>query len=258
MLLNFKTKHNSKMTVTIIVDSRERKVFSALCSQNQQFSIVVEEAVLNIGDFHIIINSNIYHIIERKTCSDLLSSLVDGRYKEQSFRLLEHPLENKDIYYLIETDYLEKDQRIVSSVYSLNKKGFSVFRTRNVEDTVYFLLCLAKKAYKESTTQKFPLSYISTIKTKKKKDDNVYVTVSLYSALPKISVKTAEAIQQKYPCVEELVQALRKKDSNIEQIRVNGRRISKAVINSLQTYLLNSIQYVLTTKEEIKNELPDV
>ena len=43
-------------------------------------------------------------IIERKTVNDLLSSIKDGRYEEQSYRLngINHP--NHNIIYLIEGD----------------------------------------------------------------------------------------------------------------------------------------------------------
>lgn len=243
-------------TVIIEVDNREKKVFSELVVQGKNFTVDIKEKVLDIGDFHIIIDKHIQHIIERKTCSDLLSSLVDGRYKEQSFRLNEHPLENKDIYYLIETDRLSNDQRIISCVYSLNKKCFSVFRTRDVKDTAFFLLCLAKKALKEASivTNKTSVSYISTIKPQKKKLDNLYVTVCLYSALPKISVKTAEALQKQYSCVEVLIQALRRNDESIQNLKVNGRRISNAVVDSLRNYLLMQEFTKVTEVDDEMNE----
>lgn len=240
--------------VTLVVDKREHRVLAELRSQSTNFSVTVEEAVLDIGDFHVVVNDNVHHVIERKTCSDLLSSLVDGRYKEQSFRLQEHAVDNKDIYYVIESNNLSRDQRLVSCVFSLNKKGFSVFRTRDVKDTAYFLLGLATKAQKECTTQKNPVSYTSTISKNKKKLDKLYVTVSVYSALPKISTKTAEALQEKYPHVEGLINALRKEEDVVTQLQVNGRRISSAAVDSMRKYLLASTteENKLSSEENVR------
>ena len=41
-------------------------------------------------------------IIERKTLNDLASSIKDGRYKEQGYRLSNCSLHNHNIFYLIE------------------------------------------------------------------------------------------------------------------------------------------------------------
>ena len=45
-------------------------------------------------------NNNIVMIIERKSLNDLLASVKDGRYNEQSFRLDETPIENNKIFYI--------------------------------------------------------------------------------------------------------------------------------------------------------------
>ena len=51
---------------------------------------------LDIGDYQILDdNDNIILIFERKSLNDLISSIKDGRYNEQSFRLSECNLEKK-------------------------------------------------------------------------------------------------------------------------------------------------------------------
>ena len=85
-------------------------------------------------------------LFERKSLNDLASSIKDGRYAEQSFRLDGYkPVPNHNIVYLIEGDlsrYREnKFSRInkntlLSSMFSiLYYKGFSVVRSMNVLET---------------------------------------------------------------------------------------------------------------------------
>ena len=67
-------------------------------------SIKIKTENLPIGD--IIINNETEDkiIIERKSISDLLSSIKDGRYDEQSYRLNGLDNHNHNIFYLIEGD----------------------------------------------------------------------------------------------------------------------------------------------------------
>ena len=78
------------MNVQIIVDSRETKLFSLLTERDLDIykdNISIQKEQLELGDIHIIFNE-ITYIYERKTVNDLLSSIKDGRYKEQKNRLL--------------------------------------------------------------------------------------------------------------------------------------------------------------------------
>ena len=109
-------------------------------------------------------------LFERKTLNDLAASIQDGRYKEQSFRLLQssatataaagfHP---HNIVYIIEGDIAQyeakrnKNNRITKTalqsamVSLLYYKGFSVVRTMNLGETADFILHFADKVAKES------------------------------------------------------------------------------------------------------------
>jgi len=54
---------------------------------------------LPIGDFIISDNKEDKLIIERKSVTDLLASIKDGRYEEQSYRLNGLPIHNHNIIY---------------------------------------------------------------------------------------------------------------------------------------------------------------
>ena len=96
-------------------------------------------------------------IIERKSLSDLASSIKDGRYAEQSFRLNNYNFQNHNIVYLIEGDlrYWEKSggrynkiplKTFYVTMFSLQYyKGFSVMRTLNLTETAEYILRSAEK-----------------------------------------------------------------------------------------------------------------
>jgi ERCC4-type nuclease len=130
----------------------------------KKLTVITEN--LPLGDIIISNNNEDKIIIERKSICDLLSSIKDGRYEEQSYRLngLNHP--NHNIYYLIEGDINKqnrfKDNNIdkltlYSAMLSLNYfKGFSVMRTFNIEETAIFICNAANKLEKSEGSQKKP------------------------------------------------------------------------------------------------------
>ena len=88
----------------LIIDNREPKeLITTLQSRVDNVSL----ETLELGDI-IIKNDNneTVLIFERKSLADLISSIKDGRYKEQSFRLSHSELDNKYIYYIIEGNIL--------------------------------------------------------------------------------------------------------------------------------------------------------
>ena len=146
----------------IKVDNREQDLLKQI--QNLVLFIPafkqlkVETAALALGDIIIYDDNDEKLIIERKCLNDLLASIKDGRYEEQSYRLngLNHP--NHNIYYLIEGDVNKanrfKDNNIekltlYSAMFSLNYyKGFSVMRTLSMEETAIFICNTASKLSK--------------------------------------------------------------------------------------------------------------
>jgi ERCC4-type nuclease len=155
-------------------------------------------------------------IFERKTLADLAASIRDGRYKEQSFRLIETAtatgFHTHNIVYIIEGDLSRYDERhshitktaLQSAMVSLMYyKGFSVVRTMNLGETVEFILNFADKVAKESadgTTTTTTQAY-SEVGAKKEKRD--YITREnigeiMLAQVPGVSPKIAAAILAKY------------------------------------------------------------
>lgn len=144
----------------IIIDEREVGLYSKCYELSNDLTIknniIVSKEVLPIGDiiFETIENKPIA-CIERKSLSDLLSSIKDGRYEEQSYRLLNSSgLPPHNIIYIIEGMFSQiprtKDKRMIySAITSLNYfKGFSVMRTCSVQETAELLFYMADKIHR--------------------------------------------------------------------------------------------------------------
>jgi ERCC4-type nuclease len=148
----------------IKVDTREAALLQQINYQVTVIpvfkSIKVQSETLPIGD--IIINDETEDkiIIERKSVSDLLASIKDGRYEEQSYRLNGLNHHNHNIVYLIEGDVnkvnrFKPDNQVekltlYSAMFSLNYyKGFSVFRSFSLDETANIICNMAYKMGKD-------------------------------------------------------------------------------------------------------------
>jgi ERCC4-type nuclease len=148
----------------IKVDNRENELLAQIKQLVlfipifKQIKIVTEN--LPLGDFIIADEKEDKLIIERKTIADLLASIKDGRYDEQSYRLNGINHHNHNIIYLIEGDVNKAGNRFksdnktekltaYSAMFSLNYfKGFSVFRTFTMDETALMICNMAYKLEK--------------------------------------------------------------------------------------------------------------
>jgi ERCC4-type nuclease len=179
-------------------------------------------------------------LFERKTLADLAASIRDGRYKEQSFRLIESAtatgFNTHHIVYIIEGDLSRYDERhtqitktaLQSAMVSLlYYKGFSVIRTMNVGETADFILHFADKVAKEGalsiadTTTTATATAYSEVSSKKEKRD--YITREnigeiMLAQVPGVSAKMASAILAKYNgSIYEFLGDLHRKIANYEE-----------------------------------------
>ena len=140
----------------IKIDYREKELYIQCIQLSVNLEdIKIETENLPIGDVIICDNDNNEKIIiERKSLNDLASSIRDGRYNEQSYRLNDCEIHNHNIIYLIEgllVDYKPKITRVekrslLSSMVTLNYyKGFSVHRTNNIGETAEWIINLSDK-----------------------------------------------------------------------------------------------------------------
>lgn len=143
----------------VILDEREAFLYDKcidIMKAQPANSLQLSKRVISLGD--ILINTDDDKeicIIERKSLSDLLASIKDGRYEEQSHRLLHASgLLPHNILYIIEgmTSQIRTTQEkkmVYSAMTSLHFfKGFSVFRSNSVQETAEMIIWMSDKIHR--------------------------------------------------------------------------------------------------------------
>jgi ERCC4-type nuclease len=248
----------------IKIDNREKDLYKEL--KGVSANITIELQQLDIGDIIICDDlGNEKIIIERKTIDDLIASIKDGRYAEQSFRLNECELHNHNIIYLIEGDLdkinsysnkrFNKDTVISSFVTITYFKGFSLLRTKSVTETAKIIVQYANKLGKEQNKDKTGFydkdaggevkDYASVVKRAKKSnitEDNIGVI--MLSQIPGVSYASASKIMEKFGTIKKLMKCVDEDPVCLDEIKIemkNGkgnRRISKTAVANIKKYLL--------------------
>lgn len=237
--------------MSVKIDCRERSLIAhcegLLSTVDNLKCVTLTTENLHIGDI-LVEGKDKSHsvIIERKSVADLAASIKDGRYKEQSFRLSASTYHNHNIIYLIEGGWNSGGfrgqpsldiQTLYGSVVSVGMlKGFSVFRTENMQDTAMFICNLARKLCKtklplyyqntsltdavcapvddKSIKDVEPITcsstgYASVVKIQKKHNlTPTNIGHVMISQIPGISGVTADAIMAKYGTIGALIKAL--------------------------------------------------
>lgn len=152
----------------VIIDKREHGLFekceSILHSMTKTSYVILSKDVLELGDILITTDEDKpVLLIERKSFSDLLASIKDGRYEEQSYRLTHSSgFPGHSVIYVLEGMFSQlknpiEKKIIYSAMTSLHMfKGFSVFRTTTVQETAEWILYMADKIEREFHKGTFP------------------------------------------------------------------------------------------------------
>ena len=236
----------------IIIDSRETNLFNNIIERDLDKytdKITIVKQQLEIGDIHIEMDDLIY-VYERKTINDLLSSVKDSRYKEQKSRLLSN---YKNVNYIIEgSDIIASNnlhnQNLLTSIYfnSTYRDNIKIFFTKNINDTITFLLMLSTKIIDKphnfilNETQKTEPDYIDICKIKSKKSDNIDKETCYLlqlSQIPNISKQIAKNIKDIYPSMKILINTLATSENPIELL-MKIPNIGKQKANKIIEYLL--------------------
>jgi ERCC4-type nuclease len=154
------------------IDKIKRHDTTLINETNEVYQIKVDKDImlnykiinLDIGDFLICNNisfdelsiekiyENLILLIERKTYSDLSSSIIDGRFREQKSRI-ENTIKTYDkIMYIIEGTRKEKEKHGVKMnilegaiLNLIFKHKFKLLNTNNIDDTFDTIFLIYKK-----------------------------------------------------------------------------------------------------------------
>ena len=274
----------------LIIDIRERQLIKLIKAlqraENVEYDTIFQN--LPLGDAIITDDDdNELLIIERKTLSDLASSIIDGRYKEQSMRLDAEKMPNHNIMYIIEGSmehFLKhnysriNEKTLYSTIFTLNYyKGFSSIRTFDILETATWIVRMMDKLrrtndkkgyYAVKSTDGTPenniihganqptANYSSVVKRVKKanlRPDNIGEVI--LSQIPGISTATSLAVMNKFGSLYQLMIEL-KNDSNClntltyETKNKQRRHISRKSIESIINYLLYQKQEIISIDTE--------
>jgi ERCC4-type nuclease len=270
----------------IQLDTREQELIAQIKSLISFIPIFkdikIEISTLPLGDIIIFDEENNTSklIIERKTINDLVASIKDGRYEEQSYRLngLKHP--NHNIIYLIEGDMNSgnrfKDNKtekltICSAILSLNYyKGFSVIRTFSLEETSTFICNSFVKLNKERNNKKayYTIQDLEEIKeqvdgsvdlkeqlladkeyvnvVKKVKKENITsdnIAEIMLCQIPGVSSVSALAIMKKFTTLSNLIKELENNPTCLHDITTVTKTGQNRKISS--TVISNIKKYLI-------------
>lgn len=231
----------------IIIDCREHDMIR-YC---QEHKIDIETQSLEVGDVHLKTETD-HLIFERKTISDLASSIKDGRFREQKQRLALFP--NHRITYIIEGVKIEKligkslfgiqNSSLLSAMISLSyRDGYHLIHTTSMIESILYLIEIhtrmmehpEKIQYVQSDSTES--SYVSSLKVKTKKIDNITPQVCYtlqLSQIPGISTKLATDIMTTYPTLVSLIYALQEKgEKAFTNITGIGNKKAKLILDYL-------------------------
>ena len=172
------------MSYCFTIDNREHKLITLF----QKIQLPIEVKALDIGDIIIKASENCkksyrdkdqrydsIFIFERKSISDMISSIKDGRYKEQKARLQSMVLNRKThkIFYLLEGDTQslgEKEKKLIygSWISTQFRDGIEIIRTVNTLETIHFLCRLLdrlnKNGHQSLTPKDISISDLDQVK----------------------------------------------------------------------------------------------
>jgi len=248
----------------VILDERESTLYDiCLTHENWDKSLfTLEKRVLQLGDilFTNDDESITFLCIERKSLSDLLASIKDGRYTEQSYRLSNCFPNPHNVIYLLEGMIAKDKKLIISCIASLNYfKGFSVHRTVSLAETALYILCMADKLSREFkkgnvgykpdqiietnatlTNNIQSTDYCGVVKVSKKANiTKENVAQMMLMQIPGISSATAVEIMKPFPNFIAFIDCIREKPEYLEGIKINGRKMGSNIVKGIREFILD-------------------
>ena len=249
------------MDYIIKFDNREKELIKIL--QEKGYDMILEN--LDLGDIQFLdwTTKNIMIIIERKTLSDLSSSIKDGRYKEQKERLI-HSL-RKDVrkIVLIEGTNFEDFSLPLKTLNSviintMIRDNIHIHISKNKEETIEFIenIILNIPRYYEDLKKEIingeTKTFNNEFNCKTSKKENLTVNIcfrNMLSQIPGVSTTMASVYVEKYKNMENFILNLKEQTNNDktkiikllseEKYGENNRKIGVKAGEKIYNFLFN-------------------
>lgn len=256
--------------MSLVIDCRETRLIEEINKLKAKFSdfnnIEINIQQLDIGDIIFRNKDQDIFIMERKNVADLIASIKDGRYEEQSLRLANCNVHKHNVSYLIEGKMVldhNINKLLFSSLFSiLYYKGFSVIRTFDVQESAFVILqtfCKLSKdwlkpSYYNLTTNtntdtnevensvNANKSYGEVIKKTKK--DNIStnnIGAIMLSQIPGVSYNIADIVITKFGSIHQLCIAIKEDPGCLNDLCYTNSKGDKRKVN--KTSIKNMIEF---------------
>ena len=253
------------MSVDVIIDSHEEKLINALESEQLKKEgnhLRFDIETLDVGDIVYKYQNQILCLIERKTNEDYVSSIADGRSKNQSIRIsqLRKDFPNIIIIYLIEGSFIQKDHKFRngitrdalygSFVNRVIRDRFTIYKTSDIYDSALIVTKIHDKLVehlkKEQLQTNEQIEYLKTIKLSKKENMTpINCYMCQLSQIPGVSIEIAHVISQEYSSMKVLVLAYEQCDDKknmLAELQLpiannRTRRLGNVISNRIYEYI---------------------
>ncbi len=227
--------------MSIVVTPGETALLDAFAKAGIE---VITENLL-VGDAHIRKGDQTVYIFERKAKGDLDASIKDGRYREQKSRLLETGVPRKNIVYVIEQLTKPRGDSVYKRVWSAicnsqHRDGFTVFQTKNADDTVDYLVGMARSVEQFTSIKDSNTTDEVNVNIKKRQvaqEDWFRYSLTL---IPKCSLSIAEVITGEYPTMTALITAV-EEDGEVCLANLKHGASQRRIGNKLSTEICETI-----------------
>jgi len=198
--------------IVIFADYREKETIEHL----KKFDIILTETNLEVGDF-VLSDSRV--VIERKTHSDFVSSIIDGRVFEQA-KLMKDNFSNPVI--IIEGSsnrYINENALRAAIATLIVNFNLSLLNTKNSLDTAKTIYWIAKKEQEED-------KHSISIKVGKKPKEIHKFQEKIVSSLPKINSVISKRLLEHFGTVEKVFCA---DETELQKVRGIGKKLANKI-----------------------------
>ncbi|HKZ45373.1 MAG TPA: ERCC4 domain-containing protein [archaeon] len=197
--------------IMVVCDYREKEVIEHL----KKLDVIVNEKTLEVGDF--VCSKRV--CVERKSHSDFIGSIINGRMFEQASNLkdnFERPIVIIEGYSNRQINENALKGAIASLILDF---GISLVTTRNPFDTAKDIFWLAKREQSEKKAN-------VGIKVGKKPKDIKKLQEFIVAGIPSVSLTIARRLLERFGSIEEIFAA---DETELRKVKGIGENLAKKI-----------------------------